>query len=68
MKKILSQLFVIVFVFILAKLGGPGTIIGYLGTNGEVVAKEEDAVRFDSIKDAYSAQLNLGTEWDIITK
>lgn len=68
MKRLLSQISVIAFAFILAKLGGPGTIIGYFGANGATVAKEEEAVRFDSIKAAYSAQLNLGTDWDIISE
>lgn len=68
MKRFLTQLSVIAFAFILAKLSGPGTIIGYFGANGDTVAKEADAMRFDSIKEAYSAQINLGTDWDIISE
>ena len=68
MKRFLTQISVIVFVFILAKLSGPGNVIGYFGANGDTVVKVEDAVKFDSINAAYSAQINLGTDWDIISE
>ena len=68
MKKFLSNLMVLSLVFVLAKVAGPGGYSAFYGYGGTIVNTAESAMQFDSISDAYRVQIELGTDWDIVTQ
>ena len=67
MKRMLSSLMVLAFVFVVAKAAGPAgysTFYSY----GTTVSDAASAQTFETISEAYGVQLQLGTDWDIITQ
>ena len=68
MKKAVSQVMALTLVILLAKVAAPGTATSYCGVNGAVVSSVEQAMKFDSIKDAYAKQLEYGEGWQIVTE
>ena len=68
MKKLLSQVLTLSLVVVLAKMGAPGASAVYYGVGGANTTNLENAMRFDSISEAYKMQLQLGEEWEIVSE
>ena len=71
MKKIISQVLVFAFVFVLVQNGGPGATkehTYYSGGKSNTTTTESSAHVFQTIGEAYAKQLELGNEWRIETR
>ena len=71
MKKNLVRFLVLVFVMYLVKITGPmaaNESLYFKGDVGQTTTNIEEAVPYENIQDAYAKQIELGTDWSILTR